>query len=464
MARLLLGVSGGIAAYKALELVRLATRAGHTVRVIQTPASERFVGRASFEGITGAPVLTSEFARDPARGAFPGDPLPEHEPISHLQLVANADVFLIAPASANTIAKLAAGLADNLLCSAALAARCPLIIAPAMNDAMYEHAATQDNLAALRTRGVRIVDPGVGELASKGEYGVGRLAEPPELLAACEAAVAERAAPTPAGPGQRPAASGAAADQPATSGAADGQPAASGAAADQPAASRSLAGLRVLVTAGGTREPIDGVRYVGNRSSGRMGFALAEQAAARGATVTVVAANVVLPRADGVTYRDVETAAQLADACAEEFPRCDVLLMAAAVADFRPAAPVAGKIKKTAADAPDAIALEPTPDVLSGLAAQRRAGQTLVGFAAEHGDGALAYARDKLERKRLDAVVVNDVSQPGIGFDAAENEVTIVTAAGERTVARAAKHAVADAILDEVTRLRTTPAADRPAR
>ena len=195
MARLLLGVSGGIAAYKALELVRLATKAGHSVRVIQTPTSERFVGVASFEGITGAPVLTSEFARDPLRGAFPGDPLPEHEPISHLQLVANADVFLVAPASANTLAKLAHGHADNLLTSAALAARCPLIVAPAMNDAMYEHAATQANLALLRERGVRVVDPGVGPLASKGEHGVGRLAEPPELLAACEAALARRALP-----------------------------------------------------------------------------------------------------------------------------------------------------------------------------------------------------------------------------------------------------------------------------
>jgi phosphopantothenoylcysteine decarboxylase/phosphopantothenate--cysteine ligase len=440
MARLLLGVSGGIAAYKALELVRLATAAGHAVRVIQTPASERFVGRASFEGITGAPVLTSEFARDPARGAFPGDPLPEHDPISHLQLVANADVLVVAPASANTIAKLAAGLADNLLCSAALAARCPLVVAPAMNDAMYEHAATAANLATLRARGVRIVDPGVGPLASKGEHGVGRLAEPPELLAACEAALAEQGAGAPSAG----AASGATAERSAASAAAAGQPAGSG----------PLAGLRVLVTAGGTREPIDGVRYVGNRSSGRMGYALAEQAARRGAAVTVVAANVALSQAPGVAYREVETAQQLADACAEEFPRCDVLLMAAAVADFRPSAPVAGKIKKTAADAPDSIALEPTPDVLSGLAAQRRPHQTLVGFAAEHGSGALAYAREKLDRKGLDAVVVNDVSQPGIGFDAADNEVTIVTAAGERSVPRAAKQAVADAILDEVARLR----------
>src|SRR6185436_20049753 len=171
MARLLLGVSGGIAAYKALELVRLATKAGHSVRVIQTPTSERFVGVASFEGITGAPVLTSEFARDPLRGAFPGDALPEHEPISHLQLVASADAFLVAPASANTLAKLAHGHADNLLTSAALAARCPLLVAPAMNSDMYAHPATQANLALLRERGVRVDDPGVGPLASKGEHG-----------------------------------------------------------------------------------------------------------------------------------------------------------------------------------------------------------------------------------------------------------------------------------------------------
>src|SRR6187200_900408 len=169
MARILLGVSGGIAAYKAVELVRLATAAGHSVRVIQTPASLNFVGRATFEGVTGAPVLVEEFEADPARGAFPGDPESDHSPISHLQLVANADVFIVAPASANTLAKLAAGLADNLLTSAALAARCPLIVAPAMNDAMWEHPATQANLARLRERGVRLVDPGVGPLASKGE-------------------------------------------------------------------------------------------------------------------------------------------------------------------------------------------------------------------------------------------------------------------------------------------------------
>ncbi|HZV72807.1 MAG TPA: bifunctional phosphopantothenoylcysteine decarboxylase/phosphopantothenate--cysteine ligase CoaBC [Conexibacter sp.] len=428
MARLLVGVSGGIAAYKALELIRLATRAGHSVRVIQTPASERFVGVASFEGITGAPVLTSEFARDPMRGAFPGDPPPQHEPISHLELVGNADAFLVAPASANTIAKLAHGHADNLLTSAALAARCPLVVAPAMNDAMYEHAATQANLALLRARGVRVVDPGVGPLASKGEHGVGRLAEPPQLLAACEAAIAA----TELVP----------ADLPGTT--------------HDPAA--SLRRLRVLVTAGGTREPIDSVRYVGNRSSGRMGYALAEQAARRGAAVTVIAANVSLPAPAGVRVVAVETAAQLADACATAFPDCDVLLMAAAVADFRPAAPAAGKLKKDAADAPGAIALERTPDVLSGLAAARRAEQTIVGFAAEHGDGALSYAREKLARKRLDAIVVNDISRADIGFDASENEVTIITPDSERAVPRTSKADVAGAILDAVAELRSAAA------
>src|SRR3954463_10322505 len=220
MARILLGVSGGIAAYKALEVVRLATKAGHAVRVVQTETAQRFVGAASFAALSGAPVLTGEFERDPARGAFPDQVPPEHDPLSHLELVRNADVLLVAPASANTIAKLAHGLADNLLTSAALAATCPLVIAPAMNNAMYENAATQANLEILRARGAVIVDPGVGSLASRGEWGVGRLAEPPEILARVGARPARAYAP------------------------------------------KSLAGLRSLVTAGGPREPIDSVRYV----------------------------------------------------------------------------------------------------------------------------------------------------------------------------------------------------------
>ena len=413
MARILLGVSGGIAAYKAVELVRLATRAGHAVRVVQTPAAQQFVGAATFEGITGAPVLTGEFERDPARGAYPGEPAPDHDPISHLELVRRSDAYVIAPASANTIAKLAAGLADNLLTSAALACTSPIVIAPAMNNAMYENAATRANLETLRARGAVIVDPGTGELASKGEWGVGRLAEPAEILAAVEQALEPR----------------------------------------EDYAPRSLDGLRVLVTAGGTREPIDSVRYVGNRSSGRMGFAIADEAAARGADVTVIAANVSLPRADGVRYEDVETAAELEEAARRLFARTDVLVMAAAVADFRPSTAHDEKLKKAGRDALE-LSLEPTTDVLAALSAERRAGQTLIGFAAEHGEGGVERAREKLECKGLDAVVVNDISRADIGFDAEENEVTIVTETGERPLAKAPKSAVARAIVDLVEEIR----------
>jgi phosphopantothenoylcysteine decarboxylase/phosphopantothenate--cysteine ligase len=428
MARILLGVSGGIAAYKALELTRLATKAGHAVRVIQTPASRRFVGPASFAALTGAPVLSDEFERDPARGAFPDQAAPgahageaggSYDPISHLELVRNADVLVLAPASANTVAKLAHGLADNLLTSAALAATCPVVVAPAMNNHMYEHPATQANLAVLRARGVTVLDPGDGALASKGEHGVGRLVEPADLLAAVEAAAGGR-----------------------------------------PAGARHLVGLRVLVTAGGTREPIDAVRFVGNRSSGRMGFELAAAAAALGADVTVVAANVGLERhgrAGRIRYVGVGTAAELQAACEEAFARADVLLMAAAVADFRPASPAAGKIKKAGRDEL-VLALEPTTDVLSLLASRRRPGQTIVGFAAEHGDGAVARGRDKLARKGLDAVVVNDIARADIGFEGAHNEVTIVTATGEQHVERATKSDVARAVLERVVALRAAAA------
>jgi phosphopantothenoylcysteine decarboxylase/phosphopantothenate--cysteine ligase len=244
MARILLGVSGGIAAYKALELVRLATAAGHSVRAVQTPTAQRFVGAASFAALTGAPVLVDEFEHDPARGAFPGQAPPHHDPIGHLELVRNADAYLVAPASANTLAKLAHGLADNLLTSAALAARCPLVVAPAMNDAMWDSPATRANVETLRARGVTVLDPGAGRLASEGEWGAGRLPDPAELLSAVEAVLAGPAARGP---------------------------------------QRHLLGLHVLVTAGGTREPIDAVRYVGNRSSGRMGLALAAAAADRSA-------------------------------------------------------------------------------------------------------------------------------------------------------------------------------------
>ena len=420
MSRLLIGVTGGIAAYKALETARLAIAAGHAVRVIQTPSSRRFVGSDSFAGITGAPVLCSEFQPDPLRGAYPGDGShpPDRAPITHLALVARADAYLIAPASANTIAKLAGGLADNLVTTAALAAGgrdgVPVLVAPAMNDRMYRHPATQANLARLAQRGVTIVGPGEGRLASHGEHGLGRMSEPAELLAACSAVITD-------GSGTPP-----------------------------------WRGLRVLVTAGGTREPIDSVRYISNRSSGRMGIALARGAVDRGAEVTLVAANVSLPMPDGVRPITVETAAELAAACEHEFASCDVLLMAAAVADFRPRDPSSRKLRKSDSPTPPRLELEATPDVLTGLAARRRPGQVLVAFAAEDGDDAIGHGRGKLARKQVDAVVVNDISRPGIGFDAPDNEVTILVAGGsERRLSKAGKDVIADGVLQTVEMLLT---------
>jgi phosphopantothenoylcysteine decarboxylase/phosphopantothenate--cysteine ligase len=428
MARLLLGVSGGIAAYKALETARLAVRAGHAVRVVQTDASTHFVGPASFAAITGAPVLRDEFEADPLHGAYPGERAPERTPISHLALVQRADLYLIAPASANTIAKLAHGLADNLLTTAALAAPCPVVLAPAMNHHMWAHPATQANLELLASRGVVIVAPGEGELASHGEHGIGRLAEPAALLAACESLLAHPA------------------DAPGT----------------MPSPGAWL-GRRVLVTAGGTREPIDSVRFIGNRSSGRMGFALAAEALRRGAQVTVVAANVALPAPPGVRVIAVGTAAELQSACEAEFDGTDVLLMAAAVADFRPNTVATTKLKKDQG-APE-LTLEPTTDVLRLLSARRRPGQLLVGFAAEHGSDAVRLGREKLARKGLDAIVVNDIAQPGIGFDTPDNEVTILTAAGgERHVARVGKEHVAAVVLDALQPLWEKERNDRALR
>jgi phosphopantothenoylcysteine decarboxylase/phosphopantothenate--cysteine ligase len=416
MARILLGVSGGIAAYKALELARLATLGGHGVRVLMTPAAQRFVGRASFEGIVGAPVLTDEFDRDPLRGAFPGDPLPDHDPIGHLELAANADVYLVAPASANTIAKLAAGVADSMLTTSFLACSGPRAVAPAMNDRMYADAATQANLATLRERGVRVIEPEEGALASRGERGVGRLPSPDRLLAEVEALL--------------------------------------------PGARGSWDGLRVLVTAGGTREPIDSVRFIGNRSSGRMGLALAEHAARRGAQVTLVAANVSLDEPAGVRRIDVETADELTAAVNDEFPGCHVLLMAAAVADFRPARAEPGKISREGSGGLE-LQLEQTVDVVADLASLRSDAQTLVGFAAEHGPDAIERARAKLERKGLDAIVFNDVSRAEIGFDSELNEVVIVERDGERRVPLAPKEEVAAAILDRVEALREKTASGK---
>jgi phosphopantothenoylcysteine decarboxylase / phosphopantothenate---cysteine ligase len=415
MARVLLGVSGGIAAYKSLELARLATLGGHGVRVLMTETATRFVGAASFEGIVGAPVLISEFERDPMRGAFPGDGEPSHDPIGHLELAANADLYLVAPASANTIAKLAAGIADSMLTTSFLACPAPRVVAPAMNDRMYADAATQANLTTLRERGVEVIEPDEGKLASRGEFGRGRLPEPARLLAHVEAAL-----PT----GRRP-----------------------------------WDGLRVLVTAGGTREPIDPVRFVGNRSSGRMGIALAAAAAGRGAEVTLIAANVALREPAGVHRIDVETAEQLAAAAAVAFPDTHVLLMAAAPADFRPRAASAEKLQREGALN---LQLEPTEDILASLGATKTSGQTVIGFAAEHGGEATARARAKLTRKNADLIVLNDVSDPTIGFESSDNAVTLIDKATETTVPIASKEVIADAIIDKVDQLRSTDVPSHP--
>ena len=406
--RILLGVTGGIAAYRALELARLATKRGHAVRVVMTEAATRFVGTASFEGIVGAPVLISEWERDPMRGGWPAEETPTHDPIGHLALAEGCDAFLVAPASANTISKLAAGAADSMLTTSFLACDAPRLVAPAMNDRMYRDAATRRNLELLRERGVEVIEPDEGPLASRGEHGTGRLPQPESLLARVEAVM-----PGPAGPWD---------------------------------------GLRVLVTAGGTREAIDSVRFIGNRSSGRMGVALAEAAAARGADVTLVAANVSLEISPQIDVVAVESAAELAEATGDAFGDSDVLLMAAAVADFRPE-PAEGKLAREGSGGME-LRLTETQDVVASLARVRRPEQTLVGFAAEHGAEAISRAREKLERKGLDAIVFNDISRPEIGFDSARNEVTIVTAKGEQAVPESTKEEVAEAVLDEVESLR----------
>jgi phosphopantothenoylcysteine decarboxylase/phosphopantothenate--cysteine ligase len=416
VARILIGASGGISAYKVVELARLATKAGHAVRVIQTPSAVRFIGRASFEGITGAPVLVEEWERDPARGAYPGERSPDHDPISHLELAARCDAYCIAPATAHTIAKMATGQADNLVTAAYLACASPVLVAPAMNNHMYEHPATQANLNVLRDRGVHVIDPGTGPLASRGEWGVGRLADPAAILEAIEMV-------------------------------AGGAP-------------RPLDGMRVLVTAGGTREPLDAVRFVGNRSSGRMGFALAAEAARRGAEVTVIAANTALDATPGVRYVEVQTAEELREATLARLADTDLLLMAAAVADFRPAHHEHTKISKEGRESLS-VELVPTTDVLAEAAAQRRKGQIIVGFAAEHGPEGVERARAKLERKTLDAIVVNDISRPDIGFDSDHNEVAILGQAGELHVPRSTKEDVAIRVLDFVQDLRVAGGAPR---
>jgi phosphopantothenoylcysteine decarboxylase/phosphopantothenate--cysteine ligase len=379
MARVLLGVSGGIAAYKACELTRLLVKGGHDVVPLMTPGAERFVRAETFLALARRPANDDVYA--------------------HLT---RGDLLVVAPCTANTLAKLAHGLADNLLTEAALAHRGPVLVAPAMNPRMWAHPATRANVEALRGRGVELVGPDEGETA-EGEWGVGRMAEPEEIAARAE----------------------------------------------QLLAPPSLAGRRVLVTAGGTREAVDAVRFVGNRSSGRMGVAVAEEARRRGADVVLLAANLAVDPPAGVDVVATPTAQSMLEAAAgAEF---DVAFLAAAVADYRPAGVLASKRPKS--EAGWTLELEPTADIARLLGGRKRDGQVLVAFGAELGEAGLERKRAMLEDKNADLVVYNDVSRADIGFDAAENEVVLVTRDGERPVPKAPKQAVASAILDEVERL-----------
>jgi phosphopantothenoylcysteine decarboxylase/phosphopantothenate--cysteine ligase len=380
MSRVLLGVTGGIAAYKACELCRLLVREGHDVVPLVTPGAERFVTAETFRAL----------ARRP-----PADDVYLH--------LTRADLLVVAPCTANTLAKLAHGLADNALTEAALAHRGPVLVAPAMNPRMWAHPATRANAEALRARGVVLVGPDEGETA-EGELGVGRMAEPDEIFRAATSLLY--------------------------------------------ASNSLLQGKTVLVSAGGTREPLDAVRFVGNRSSGRMGAALAAEARRRGADVTLLAANLAVPAPEGVTVVKTPTAAELEHEALARAAGADVVIMAAAVADYRPVEALAAKRPKDAATW--TLELEPTIDVLAALGERRRDDQLLVGFAAETGDAGLERARQKLARKGVDLFVLNDVSRPDIGFDVFDNEVTLLAASGERTVAKAPKEEIASAILDEV--------------
>jgi phosphopantothenoylcysteine decarboxylase/phosphopantothenate--cysteine ligase len=381
MARVLVGITGGIASYKACDLIRLFVKGGHEVFPLVTPGAERFVRAETFFALA---------RRSPAEDLY-----------AHLT---HADLLVLAPLTANTLGKLAHGLADNLVTEAALAHRGPILLAPAMNPRMWASPATQANVDTVRSRGAQFVGPDEGETA-EGEWGVGRMAEPEEIFRRSRELLGE---------------------------------------------TDSLSGRRVLVSAGGTREPLDAVRFLGNRSSGRMGVALAEEARRRGASVTLLAANLAVPPPRGIEVVETPTAAAMLE---EVLARADadLVLMAAAVADYRPAEPAGEKRPKD--ERAWQVTLEPTTDVLRTLGEQRTNGQVLIGFAAEHGDQGLARAREKLRQKHIDLVVYIDISRGDIGFDAGDNEVVLITAAGERRVAKAPKDQIAMTIVDSAEEL-----------
>ncbi|SDC19398.1 phosphopantothenoylcysteine decarboxylase / phosphopantothenate--cysteine ligase [Sanguibacter gelidistatuariae] len=413
--RVILGVSGGIAAYKAVLLLRLLAEAGHSVRVIPTESALRFVGAPTWEALSGKPVTTTVF-----------DDVPH---VPHVALGQEADLVVVAPATADLLSRMATGRSDDLLTATLLTARCPVLVAPAMHTEMWLHPAVEANVATLRSRGVTVLDPASGRLTGA-DTGPGRLPEPEDIFAAAMALTVD---------------------------------AADGGAGDL---TNSLTGTHVLISAGGTREPIDPVRFIGNRSSGRQGYALAAEAHRRGALVTLVAANVDLPDPAGVAVVHVETTQELAEAVREGAESADLIIMAAAIADFRPATVTTHKVKKTGDGVVAPIELVVNPDILAGLVearpdllARRGGSQVIVGFAAETGDATgdvLQHGRAKAARKGADLLVVNPVGG-GRGFGDVDNDVTILTAAGDVVTAfTGSKDAVARAILDEAAQILTT--------
>ena len=390
--RIVLGVTGGIAAYKAIEVCRRLIDAGAHVVPIMTKGAEHFVGRTTLSALASEPVQTSLWDED--------------SPIPHTVLGQGADLIVVVPATARLIGAYAAGISSDLLTATLLATRAPVVVCPAMHTEMWEHPAVHDNLQRLRSRGVHVVEPDEGRLAG-GDIGKGRLAAPERIVAAIEQVL---------GP-------------------------------------RDLVGVSFVVSAGGTREPIDAVRVIANRSSGKQGYAVAAEAASRGADVTLVS-TVELPVPAGVSVVPVETAAEMQQAVETAASSADVVVMAAAVADFRPKAATVGKWKKE--QGPPEIVLEPTPDILAGLGAAKRPGVLLVGFAAETAD-LVANATSKLRRKNLDLIVANDVSAPEVGFQHETNAVTLISASGTlQEVPLADKRSIARALVDQVVTLRNS--------
>ncbi|MFH1736474.1 MAG: bifunctional phosphopantothenoylcysteine decarboxylase/phosphopantothenate--cysteine ligase CoaBC [Actinomycetota bacterium] len=385
--KIVLGVTGGIAAYKTVTLARRLTETGADVTVIMTEAATKFVGPLTFAAVTGHPVITSLFETGTA------------DPIGHIAVTETAELIVVAPATADFIAKTACGLADDALSAIVLAAGCPVLMAPAMNTRMLKNPATQANLRTIRERGIRTIGPAEGALAEG--WGLGRMADESEIINVVLALVKER---------------------------------------------QTLKGKRVIVTAGGTQEAIDPVRYLGNRSTGKMGYALAEAAAARGARVILISAPTELARPADVEFIPVVSAEEMRKAVLNRYPKADIVIMTAAVADLKADASAAGKIKK---ENLKSVKLEPTPDILSELGKKKKKGQFLVGFSAESSD-LIKNAQAKLEKKKLDLIIANDISRPDIGFGSDYNQVTIVAADGRiKDTPRVKKSELAALILDE---------------